>query len=42
VERGAAEQLLQGLGVGAAARVELLAPLQLVALARALGPRLAS
>jgi 16S rRNA (adenine1518-N6/adenine1519-N6)-dimethyltransferase len=42
VERMEAEQLLGELGAQPRARVEVLAPEQLVALARALGPRLAS
>lgn len=42
VERGEAERLLAELGERPGARVEVLAPEQLVALARALGPRLGS
>lgn len=42
VERAEAERLLAELGAGPGARVEVLAPEQLVALARALGPRLGS
>ena len=42
VERTEAERLLAELGVQPRARVEVLTPEQLVALARALGPRLAS
>ncbi len=40
--REEAERLVTALGVGPAARAEVLAPAQLVALARALGPRLGS
>jgi 16S rRNA (adenine1518-N6/adenine1519-N6)-dimethyltransferase len=42
VERSEAERLLAGLGIEPAARVELLPPERFVALARALGSRLAS
>jgi len=42
VDRAEAERLLAALGARAGARVETLSPPQLVALARALGPRLAS
>lgn len=42
VERAEAERLLAALDVGPRTRIEVLAPEQLVGLARALGPRLAS
>jgi len=42
VEREEAERLLAGLGAGPGTRIEVLTPEQLVGLARALGPRLAS
>jgi 16S rRNA (adenine1518-N6/adenine1519-N6)-dimethyltransferase len=42
VEAGEAERLLEGVGVEAATRIEMLSPERLVALARSLGTRLAS
>ncbi len=42
IEHGEAERLLAGAGIDPAARIEVLEPARLVALARALGPRLAS
>jgi len=42
LERGDADRLLAGLGIGPAERVEVLPPARFVALARALGPHLPS